>query len=161
MKSDLNQSVRALPPLSDPKHPGMFLISRIGLFSVLLFGVLIATGVYLASTVSLDIALSLNGTITSEKEFIFHTEKSRAALIETGTPAEIRLGNGTTIKATVISLQEAGSQNRESLAISLQPTDEPVASVTRYLQDNSGASVTATVFTRHSLWAFFRDKVEY
>lgn len=160
MKSYLYQSVRTLPPLKDPKHPGMLLISGIGRFSLLLFGILIVIGAYLMATVSLNIELPLNGIIKSEKEIVLYSKPSRGAMIEVGQTAEVKPENGKTIRATVISVLEVASENAESIEITLQP-DQSEASDLSFLLTNTGSPVNATIFAEYSLWSFLKDKVEY
>ncbi|MCE7995374.1 MAG: hypothetical protein HEP71_25580 [Roseivirga sp.] len=151
----------ALPKLKDPKHPGMFLISRISLFSLALFTLLIATSIYMAATVSLDIELSLSGAIKPNNEFVLYAEVSRAMVIEPGQKAEITLSTGARINAEVTEVQEGLVRNAETVSIILKPTGEYSAAVKQFIRVNNGATVSATVFTRHSLWTFLKEKVDY
>ncbi len=150
-----------LPGLEDPKHPGMFLISRIGLFSLALFAILIGIGAYLTATVSLDIELPLNGITKPNNEFVLYAEPSKAVLIEPGQRAKVTLANGNTLEAEVIEVQPAITSEVESIPIVLQSTGTLSASVIQYLQANNGAAISVTVFTQHSLWTFLKEKVEY
>lgn len=150
-----------LPGLEDPKHPGMFLISRIGLFSLALFALLFAIGSYLAATVCLDIELPLNGITKPDNGFVLYAEPSKAILIEAGQQAKVNLANGNTLEAKVIDVQPAITTEVESIPIILQSTGTLSAPIRQYLQANNGASVSAIVFTEHSLWTFLKEKVDY
>lgn len=150
-----------LPGLEDPKHPGMFLISRIGLFSLALFALLIGIGAYLAATVSLDIELPLNGFAKPDNQFVIYAEPAKAVLTEAGQRARVSLANGDTLAAEVIAVQPAITTEAKSIPIILQSTGTLSAAVIQYLQANSGAAISATVFTEHSLWTFLKEKVDY
>lgn len=158
--SDQNGSP-TLPKLQDPAHPGMILISRIGMFSLTLFTLLIATGVYMAATISLDIELSLSGVIKSGDQFVLYVETSKAMVLEPGQKAEVKLANGAMVNAEVSEVQRAPLRNEETVSITLKPTGEFSPVIRQFIRDNNGASVSATVFTYHSLWVFLKEKANY
>ncbi|GAB5525178.1 MAG: hypothetical protein Roseis2KO_30500 [Roseivirga sp.] len=152
---------QTLPRLEDPKHPGMLLISRIGLFSLALFALLIALAMYLAATVSLDINLSLNDVTKTDDQFVIYAEPAKAVMVEAGQQARISLANGDMLDAEVLEVQPAITQEAESIPIILQSTGTLSTTTRQYLQANTGAAISATVFTRHSLRTFLKEKVDY
>lgn len=158
--SDQNGSP-TLPKLHDPAHPGMTLISRIGMFSLALFALLIATGIYMAATISLDIELLLPGAIKSDDQFVLYVEKSKAIVIEPGQKAEVKLTNGALVTAEVAEVQRDPDGNEETVLITLKSTDDLSAAVKHFMRNNNGASVSTTLFTYHSLWVFLKEKVDY
>lgn len=158
--SSVKSSNSVLPKLEDPKHPSMFLISRIGLFSVTLFVILISIGTYMANTVTLDIELSLDGVIASN-EILLNAEASQATMIEPGDRAEVTLQNGAVIEAEVTGVQENDQEKTGRITVTLMPIGRLPVSIKEYLFVNVGSPLTATLFTHHSLWMFLKEKVNY
>lgn len=139
----------------------MFLISRIGLFSLALFVILISIGIYMAATVSLDIELALDGISGPNEEIFLYTEESRAVVIEPGDKAKVTLGNGTLIEAEVTDVIRKSKDKTERSRVVLKPLHPLSESVDEYLFANVGAPLSATIFTQHSLWTFLKEKVDY
>lgn len=159
-RTSVKTSNSVLPKLEDPKHPGMFLISRIGLFSLTLFLILISIGVYLVKTVSLDIELSLDGVIGSN-EIVLYAEVSQASGIELGDKAEVTLENGAVIEAEVTEIQGNDKEKTGRFIITLMPIGQVPDSIQQYLFANVRAPLSATLFTQQSLWIFLKEEVDY
>ena len=161
MKMDGNtlKANNPLPRLEDPDHLGMFLISRIVLFSLALLLLLLSIAVYAAVTVGLDFELSLNGVVQSDHIVLF-ADESKASAIKPRDKAHVPVENDEVIKAEVMEVLMDSSKGTGSTIIILKPAKQAADPVEHYLQQSVGEPVSATVFTQpRSLWSFVRDKI--
>ncbi|MEL7002984.1 MAG: hypothetical protein AAFN93_09660 [Bacteroidota bacterium] len=155
----INSKKSTLPPLKDPEHPGIFLISRIFLLSITLFLLLTALTAYTSYTISLDFELDLNGFV-QDSHIVLYAEESKAATIRPGDKAEVSLDNGQIHKFAVQEISSSDSNNDNSKIIILKPAPGGNEDKELDLGELVGQSVSATVFTKtRSLWSFAKDKI--
>lgn len=148
-----------LPKLEDPDHPGVFLISRIVLFSIVLFIVLIAIGAYTTFNVSLDFELSFNGVVKRD-HIVLYGDESKASVIEPGDKAQVFLNNGLEIEAEVIRIDTGNEKSASRYHILLKAKTQS-SEISQYLQGNIGDPLSATVFTTsQTLWSFVKEKLD-
>ena len=150
-----------LPRLEDPDHPGIFLISRIVLFSLALFLALISLAFYATASVSLNFELPLNG-IMAQDHIVLYAETSKASVIEPGDRANVVLDNGDVIEAEVIDIRIDHTKGNKRNAIVLEPAKHSEDASPYHMKQRVGQPLSATVFTRsRTLWSFIRDKTGF
>ena len=148
-----------LPELEDPKHPGVFLISKIVLFSVSLFVVLLVIAYYTTTSVSMDFEIPLNGVIQSEN-MLLYAEEEKASVITSGDKVSIKLNDGQVLEANVASIEATKGKtgNQYRIKLEVRTTDNQIS---QYITENIGAPFTAVVYTTSKpLLAFMKDKLE-
>ncbi|TRX54824.1 hypothetical protein FNH22_18900 [Fulvivirga sp. M361] len=152
----------SLPRLEDPDHPGIFLISRIVLFSVALFLTLISLAFYATTSVSLNFELPLNGIMASD-HIVLYAETSKASVIEPGDKANVVLDNGDVMEAEVVDIRIDHMKGNKRNSIVLKPAKHSEdASPYHMKKQRVGQPLSATVFTRsRTLWSFIRDKTGF
>ena len=90
----------AIPQLGDPKHPGMLLVSRIALFSLSIFLVLIALLAIAGNRVMLNFELDASADF-QDGQLIVTLDEQKATVFEQGDNVGIHYEDGITVSASV------------------------------------------------------------
>ncbi|MEO1054394.1 MAG: hypothetical protein AAFX87_27395 [Bacteroidota bacterium] len=142
-----------LPELKDPKHPGIYIISRIALFSIGLFMILGTAAYFITFNITLDFKIPLSGTVKPD-HLVLYADGSEVSFIETGDLSKISITDELTIEARVhlVSLESSATDN--TYQVILYPTED------RELRAFTGNRVSATIFiTDRPLWSLVEDKL--
>ena len=92
-----------LPPLQDPVHPGMRLVSRIALFSATLLALLISLVFIAGNRIVLDFELDAEAEF-SVGQLLVSIDERKASAIEPGAEISILLESEVRLSATVSSV---------------------------------------------------------
>ena len=151
-----------LPNLKDPRHPGMWLVSRILLLYLTAFLVLVTIISYILFGIQLDFELKMQGiTQVDETNGSFtvtlYSDKSLNSLIHYGDKAEIRIGdNGQIIEAEVsdIMIGEGVNNDYSSAILLVNDSDK----LSKDLNIQTGQPLTGVVFPKsRSMWTIISN----